>query len=157
MVVMYYEICRIYIATTSSLLPLLTNNLRNIQTPNGELQVCTANHRPTYPYPRTPQTDLPRYDYVKTFEQPVVLLYNTYLVVRLDGRGFHKYTSHAPFRRTYSLMTYTRLSARYGFQKPNDRAALNLMNAAAVAVMRELPDINVAYGISDEFRFHLLD
>jgi len=52
-------------------------------------------------------------------------------------------------------MAYTRLSARYGFQKPNDRAALDLMNAAAVAVMKELPDIKVAYGISDEFRFYL--
>lgn len=92
---------------------------------------------------------------MKTFEQPVTLLSNTYLVVRLDGRGFHKYKSHPPLRRTYSLMAYTRLSARYGFQKPNDRAALDLMNAAAVAVMKELPDIKVAYGISDEFRFYL--
>lgn len=27
------------------------------------------------------------------------------------------------------------------------------MNAAAAAVMNELPDITLAYGISDEFRF----
>ena len=27
------------------------------------------------------------------------------------------------------------------------------MNATAVAVLRELPDIRLAYGISDEFRF----
>lgn len=27
------------------------------------------------------------------------------------------------------------------------------MNAAATAVMKELPDINCAYGISDEYRY----
>ena len=27
------------------------------------------------------------------------------------------------------------------------------MNAAATAVMKELPDISCAYGISDEFRY----
>ena len=45
-----------------------------------------------------------------------------------------------------------RFSTHYGFQKPNDIHALNLMNAAASAVMNELPDITVAYGISDEYR-----
>lgn len=45
-----------------------------------------------------------------------------------------------------------RLSSKYNFEKPNDRRALDLMNAAAVAVMTELPDIRLAYGISDEFR-----
>ncbi|KAL8937072.1 MAG: hypothetical protein Q9216_004606 [Gyalolechia sp. 2 TL-2023] len=44
-------------------------------------------------------------------------------------------------------------SASYGFEKPNDQRALDLMNAAAVAVLREIPDISFAYGISDEFRF----
>ena len=28
------------------------------------------------------------------------------------------------------------------------------MNAAATAVMKELPDINCAYGISDEYRYY---
>jgi tRNA(His) 5'-end guanylyltransferase len=27
------------------------------------------------------------------------------------------------------------------------------MNAAAVEVMKELPDLNIAYGVSDEYRF----
>jgi hypothetical protein len=31
-----------------------------------------------------------RYEYVKSFEQPDVLLPNTWIVVRIDGRGFHK-------------------------------------------------------------------
>lgn len=46
-----------------------------------------------------------------------------------------------------------RLCAKYGFEKPNDRRALDLMNAAARAVVTELPDITVAYGVSDEYRF----
>ncbi|EYE99031.1 tRNA guanylyltransferase [Aspergillus ruber CBS 135680] len=76
-----------------------------------------------------------RFEYVKTFEQPDVLLPNTWIVVRIDGRGFHK------------------LSGRYSFVKPNDRRALDLMNAAAVEVMKELPDLCVAYGVSDEYSF----
>ena len=27
------------------------------------------------------------------------------------------------------------------------------MNSAAVEVMKELPDLNIAYGVSDEYRF----
>jgi tRNA(His) guanylyltransferase len=37
--------------------------------------------------------------------------------------------------------------------KPNDRRALDLMNAAAVEVMKELSDLCVAYGVSDEYRY----
>ncbi|TVY38657.1 tRNA(His) guanylyltransferase [Lachnellula occidentalis] len=74
-----------------------------------------------------------KYEYVKAFEQPDLLLPNTWIVVRIDGRGFHKF------------------SAKYAFEKPNDRRALDLMNAAAKAVMSELPDIVIAYGISDEY------
>lgn len=44
------------------------------------------------------------------------------------------------------------MSAKYDFEKPNDRRALELMNAAAVGVMRELPDLVVGYGVSDEYR-----
>ncbi|CAI7633139.1 unnamed protein product [Penicillium viridicatum] len=76
-----------------------------------------------------------RFEYVKSFEQPDVLLPNTWIVVRIDGRGFHKLSDH------------------YAFAKPNDRRALDLMNAAAVEVMKELPDLCIAYGVSDEFSF----
>ncbi|MCJ1287826.1 tRNA-His guanylyltransferase [Xylographa opegraphella] len=76
-----------------------------------------------------------KYEYVKTFEKSDNLLPLTYIVVRIDGRGFHK------------------LSSKYGFEKPNDRRALDLMNAAATGVLKELPDICFAYGISDEFSF----
>ncbi|PKS12798.1 hypothetical protein jhhlp_001009 [Lomentospora prolificans] len=74
-----------------------------------------------------------RFEYVKSFEQPDVLLPNTWIVVRIDGRGF------------------TKLCAKYGFEKPNDKRALELMNAAARAVVTDLPDITIAYGVSDEY------
>ena len=45
------------------------------------------------------------------------------------------------------------LSTRYNFTKPNDESALSLMNAAAVAVLESLPDIRIAYGVSDEYSF----
>jgi tRNA(His) guanylyltransferase len=32
-----------------------------------------------------------KYEYVRDFEQPDSLLKNTWVVVRIDGRGFHKY------------------------------------------------------------------
>ncbi|KAH6692664.1 tRNA guanylyltransferase [Plectosphaerella plurivora] len=76
-----------------------------------------------------------QYEYVKAFEQPDILLPNTWVVVRIDGRGF------------------TKMCTKYAFEKPNDRRALDLMNAAAKAVMAELPDITIAYGISDEYSF----
>lgn len=44
------------------------------------------------------------------------------------------------------------MCAKYQFEKPNDRRALDLMNAAAKAVVADLPDITLAYGISDEYR-----
>jgi tRNA(His) 5'-end guanylyltransferase len=46
----------------------------------------------------------------------------------------------------------SRLTTKYKFVKPNDRRALDLMNVAAEAVMRNLPDLVLAYGQSDEFR-----
>lgn len=50
------------------------------------------------------------------------------------------------------FLFWLRLSDRYHFEKPNDPRALDLMNAAAVEVMKALPDINIAYGVSDEYR-----
>lgn len=75
-----------------------------------------------------------RYEYVRQFEKNERLLQNTWMVIRLDGRGF------------------TKLTARYNFQKPNDERALRLMNEAAMNVVMELPDVVLAYGQSDEYR-----
>jgi tRNA(His) guanylyltransferase len=76
-----------------------------------------------------------RFEYVKGFERPDPLLPNTWIVVRVDGRGF------------------TKLCTKYAFQKPNDKRALDLMNAAARAVVGEVQDITIAYGVSDEYSF----
>jgi tRNA(His) guanylyltransferase len=78
---------------------------------------------------------LTRYEYVKNFEMSEILLPNTWIVVRIDGRGFHK------------------LSAHYAFSKPNDRCALDLMNYAATHTVQSLSDVTIAYGVSDEFSF----
>ncbi|KAJ2369477.1 tRNA-histidine guanylyltransferase 1-like [Coemansia sp. RSA 2607] len=75
------------------------------------------------------------YEYVRTFEQPDNLLPSTWLVVRVDGKGFTKFTT------------------KHGFKKPNDIRALELMNRAAKVVMENMDEIAISYGQSDEFSF----
>ncbi|KAF9352046.1 hypothetical protein BGX26_010069 [Mortierella sp. AD094] len=76
-----------------------------------------------------------KYEYVKEFETDDRLLRNVYILVRVDGKGFHKF------------------SAAHQFAKPNDVRAINLMNHAARSVMHELDDILLAFGESDEYSF----
>ncbi|KAG6173448.1 Glucose-responsive transcription factor [Claviceps purpurea] len=76
-----------------------------------------------------------KFEYVRNFEQTDSLLPNTWIVVRIDGRAF------------------TKMCAKYGFEKPNDRRALDLMNAAAKAVVTDLPESVISYGVSDEYSF----
>ncbi|CEP23693.1 THG1 [Cyberlindnera jadinii] len=78
-----------------------------------------------------------RFEYVKQFERDNLLLPETFIVIRLDGRGFHKFTDH------------------YNFVKPNDIRALKLANAAALNVTRQIKDVLVAFGESDEYSFIL--
>ncbi|KAG8178065.1 hypothetical protein JTE90_026018 [Oedothorax gibbosus] len=75
------------------------------------------------------------YEYVKTFEQTDVILPNTWIVVRVDGKNFH------------------RLADTHQFIKPNDIRSLDLMNKAASVVMKEIHDIILSYGQSDEYSF----
>lgn len=76
-----------------------------------------------------------KFEYVRNFETDDKCLPNTWIVVRVDGKAFHKF------------------SAEHEYEKPNDRRALALMNRSATAVMEELKEICVAYGQSDEFSF----
>ncbi|SPP90016.1 probable tRNA(His) guanylyltransferase [Drosophila guanche] len=76
-----------------------------------------------------------RYEYVKTYEQDDTILPNVWIVIRIDGKKFHKF------------------SKTHNFEKPNDENALNVMNAAATAVMQEFPDVVLAFGQSDEYSF----
>ncbi|KAJ3145705.1 hypothetical protein HDU89_006940 [Geranomyces variabilis] len=78
-----------------------------------------------------------KFEYVKLFEQHTTLLPNTFLVVRLDGHAFHRFTS------------------THSFRKPNDDRCLHLMSHAARHVLENFPDITLAYGQSDEFSFAL--
>ncbi|GAA5841442.1 hypothetical protein JCM11251_007140 [Rhodosporidiobolus azoricus] len=79
-----------------------------------------------------------RYAYVRQFELPDPLLPSTFFVIRLDGKGFHGF------------------SKLHNFDKPNDVAALTLMNEAAKRVVggRELNgECVMAFGESDEYSF----
>ena len=78
-----------------------------------------------------------RFEYVKNFEQDDCCLLNTWLVVRLDGDAFTKFTT------------------AHGFEKPNDIRALNLMNKCAMQIIEKYNDIIIAYGQSDEYSFVL--
>ncbi|WPK27165.1 hypothetical protein PUMCH_004540 [Australozyma saopauloensis] len=76
-----------------------------------------------------------RFEYVKQFERENFLLPQTHIVIRVDGKGFHKFSQH------------------YQFEKPNDVAALSVMNKTAQVMMQQFPDIVLAYGDSDEYLF----
>ncbi|XP_033102801.1 probable tRNA(His) guanylyltransferase [Anneissia japonica] len=76
-----------------------------------------------------------RFEYVRQFEKEDACLPNCWIVVRIDGRGFHKF------------------SDEHKFEKPNDEGALLLMNKCAECVMNEFKDIVIAYGVSDEYSF----
>ncbi|XP_034545256.1 probable tRNA(His) guanylyltransferase isoform X2 [Notolabrus celidotus] len=76
-----------------------------------------------------------KFEYVRKFETDDTCLRNCYIVVRLDGRNFHKFAE------------------QHNFTKPNDNRALGLMSRSAHSVMEELEDIVIAYGQSDEFSF----
>ncbi|CAA7058592.1 unnamed protein product [Microthlaspi erraticum] len=76
-------------------------------------------------------------DYVRSFQFENKLLPLTWVVVRIDGCHFHRF------------------SDVHEFEKPNDEQALKLMNSCAVAVLKEFEDVHFAYGVSDEYSFVL--
>ncbi|WWC92381.1 uncharacterized protein L201_007338 [Kwoniella dendrophila CBS 6074] len=78
-----------------------------------------------------------RFEYVRNYELPDPLIPGTFIVVRIDGRGFHKF------------------SDAHQFRKPNDKRALDLMDLAAKTVMNEYKDVILAFGESDEYSFLL--
>lgn len=76
-----------------------------------------------------------KYEYVKSFELEDKCVPNCWIVVTLDGKYFQRF------------------SEVHGYEKPNDKRALELMSRAAATVMDEMRDICVAYGQSDEYSF----
>ena len=73
--------------------------------------------------------------YLKDLEKKTKLLPHTWIVVRIDGKGFHRF------------------SETHNFVKPNDVRSIELMNRAAHRVMEEYSDIVLSYGQSDEYTF----
>ena len=76
-----------------------------------------------------------KYEYVKQFEEHSTLLKNTYIVVRIDGKGFTKFCD------------------THQFEKPNDINGIKLMLLSGFNVMKNFTDIFLGYGQSDEFSF----
>ncbi|XP_050450038.1 probable tRNA(His) guanylyltransferase isoform X2 [Cataglyphis hispanica] len=76
-----------------------------------------------------------KFEYVKEFEKNDNCLPNCWIVVRIDGRNFSR------FCKTHE------------FVKPNDVAALELMNRAAITVMEDFKEIILGFGQSDEYSF----
>lgn len=70
----------------------------------------------------------------------------------MDGLLQSTDNKFAGFLVRVSNFALLRMCAKYNFQKPNDRRALDLMNTAAKAVVTDLPEIIIAYGVSDEYR-----
>ncbi|KAH9964736.1 Thg1 C terminal domain-containing protein [Lactifluus volemus] len=78
-----------------------------------------------------------RFAYVRNFELPDPLLPATFILLRIDGHSFHRF------------------SDIHTFAKPNDSRALQLMDHAARSLMDEYPDIILGFGESDEYSFLL--
>lgn len=78
-----------------------------------------------------------KYAYVRDFELPDPLLPGVFMVLRIDGHSFHRF------------------SEKHNFAKPNDVRALQLMDHAAQDLMEEYPDVVLGFGESDEFSFLL--
>jgi len=76
-----------------------------------------------------------RFAYVKDFELDDRILPRTYIVVRVDGRGFTKFT------------------AAHGYAKPNDVRGVALMVQCAAVIMESWGELVLAFGESDEFSF----
>jgi hypothetical protein len=76
-----------------------------------------------------------KFEYVRGFETEDRLLPNCWIVVRIDGKGFHKFAD------------------KHAFAKPNDEKALALMARCARRIFNDYNEVVVAYGESDEFSF----
>lgn len=78
-----------------------------------------------------------RFEYVRQFEMDDTCLPNCWIVVRIDGKSFHRFADV------------------HHYIKPNDERSLDVMSEAAARVMDDFPDIVLAYGQSDEYSFVL--
>lgn len=97
-----------------------------------------------------------RFDYVRDFETNDRILPNTWIVVRIDGKAFHKFTQKHEFAKPndetgmFSLCFFVFKYNIYLFSSI-PIIGLNLMNYAAMNVMKEFNEIVIAFGQSDEY------
>ncbi|GLU13218.1 hypothetical protein SLE2022_298630 [Rubroshorea leprosula] len=85
----------------------------------------------------TQDVDKIKPDYIRSFLFENKLMPSTWIVIRIDGCHFHRF------------------SEVHEFTKPNDEQALKLMNSCAVTVLEEFQAVNFSYGVSDEYSFVL--
>ncbi|GKV47514.1 hypothetical protein SLEP1_g54413 [Rubroshorea leprosula] len=85
----------------------------------------------------TQDVDKIKPDYIRSFLFENKLMPSTWIVIRIDGCHFHRF------------------SEVHEFTKPNDEQALKLMNSCAVTVLEEFEDVKFSYGVSDEYSFVL--
>lgn len=97
--------------------------------------LCIKNKFSIKTYYKTITMAKSSFEYVKNFEVDDSLMLNTWIVIRLDGKCFHKFSDD------------------HEFTKPNDLRALKLMNYAAFTVMKEFHDLLIGFGQSDEYSF----
>ncbi|XP_035263456.1 probable tRNA(His) guanylyltransferase isoform X2 [Anguilla anguilla] len=109
--------------------------LNFIRCPGGGAVVTKCDLKPLAAFCTSSVMAKSKFEYVRNFETDDTCLRNCYIVVRLDGRNFHKFAE------------------MHNFAKPNDDRALGLMTRSARSVMEDLDDIVIAYGQSDEYSF----
>ena len=64
-----------------------------------------------------------KFEYVKKFENHQVLLPNTYILLRIDGKGFTKFCENQ------------------NLEKPNDKRCIDLMSKCAEKVLEKFHEI----------------
>ncbi|XP_005089456.1 probable tRNA(His) guanylyltransferase [Aplysia californica] len=125
-------------SSSSKLVSKATGSLRG-----GKL-VCLLRVSPRRPSPTPSRRGIhtqvgvmakSKFEYVKQFETDDPCLQNCWIVVRIDGKAFHKFTDV------------------HHYMKPNDERGLGLMTRAAQTVMADFSEVVLAYGQSDEFSF----
>ena len=99
----------------SDLVSLMSNTAVLMIAAVTRLRICDSYlhpfflHRPTHnsesihPFSFELAMANSKYEYVKSYESPDSLLPSTYIVVRIDGRGFHRYACPHPYNPINSL------------------------------------------------------
>lgn len=98
-----------------------------------------------------------KFDYVRSFEMEDKVIPNVWIVVRIDGKAFHKFSKEHQFDKPNDDRGENDLNAFLLYETDLlsniFHTGLNLMSHAATKVMEEFYDIVLSYGQSDEYSF----